>query len=279
MTTQAVAETPTKKMSAMLKSFEPQIQAALPKHMTAERMARIALTEFSRNPKLQECDPISFLGSVVQSAQLGLEIGLCGQAYLVPFKGKIQLIPGYRGLMDLVRRSGQVTHFSPHEVKENDHFDYAYGLNPVLEHKPAMKDRGETIYAYVVAWLRNGASDFEVMSTEDIEVIRKRAPSAKRECAPSAKRESPWDTDWDEMAKKTVIRRLCKRLPVSIELQNAIALEDLHEAGKVQPNASILTMEPEDHSIVDLTEEPATATDKVKEKVKAQATREPGEEG
>ncbi len=262
-------ESPTTAMGKLLQTYKPQIEAALPKHMTVDRMARIALTEFSRTPKLQECDPISFLGAVIMSSQLGLEIGLCGQAYLVPFGKKVQLIPGYQGLMDLARRSGQVTVIAAHEVKANDKFSYQYGLVPALYHTPAMKDRGETIYVYAVAQLKNGASDFEVMATEDVEKIRQRAPSSKFT--------SPWNTDWDEMAKKTVIRRLCKRLPVSIELQNVIALDEMHEAGKSQPNANIITGEPDSYSIVDLPEEPATQTEKVKAKLNAQ--REPGEEG
>jgi recombination protein RecT len=156
-----------------------QIALALPSHITAERIARVALTEVRRNPKLAQCDPVSFLGALMQSAQLGLELGNnLGHAYLVPFFNKragyyeAQLIPGYRGLIDLARRSGQIVSISARVVYENDDFEYRYGLDEELWHKPARTNRGEMIYAYAVAKLKDGGSQFEVMSREEIDEIK-----------------------------------------------------------------------------------------------------------
>lgn len=225
-----VAVKPSNTISGMLTAYKDQIALALPKHMDVDRMVRIAMTVVRKTPKLQQCTPVSLLGAVIQAAQLGLEPGI--QAHLVPFfNGKtgqqeVQMIPDYRGLIALARRSGEITSFSAHAVYENDFFDYEYGTNQHLKHKPTQKTaRGSMIGAYAIAEFKAGPAQFEYMTKTDIDLIRTRSKSGKS---------GPWSTDYDEMAKKTVVRRLCKYLPVSIELAHAVALDGKAEAGESQ---------------------------------------------
>jgi recombination protein RecT len=221
---EAVASSPAQTIAAYLKKMGPEIEKALPKHMDADRMARIALTTIRTNPKLLECSVPSLLGAVMQAAQLGLEPGLIGHCYLVPFKnGKtgqtdVQFIIGYKGMIDLARRSGNIESIYAHAVYSNDTFEYEYGLHPKLVHKPAMTDRGEFIGAYAVAHFKDGGYQFEFMPKEEIEKRRKRSKAANA---------GPWVTDYEEMAKKTVIRHMWKYLPISIEIQQQAVQDEV----------------------------------------------------
>jgi recombination protein RecT len=207
----------------LLSKMTPEIKKALPKHVSAERIARITFTEIRKNPKLLNCSQASLLGAIMTAAQLGLEPGPTGQCYLIPYRNKrlgtveCQFQIGYKGLLDLFYRSEGSLNIDAHEVCENDVFEFEYGLNANLKHKPALTDRGKAIAYYAVAHLKGGGYSFLVMSFEDIENIRKRA---------KAKEFSPWVTDYDEMAKKTVIKRLCKYLPLSIELQRGLSNDE-----------------------------------------------------
>jgi recombination protein RecT len=221
---EAAAPTPAQTIAAYLKKMGPEIEKALPKHMDADRMARIALTTIRTNPKLLECSVPSLLGAVMQAAQLGLEPGLIGHCYLVPFKNNktgqtdVQFIIGYKGMIDLARRSGNIESIYAHAVYSNDTFEYEYGLHPKLVHKPAMTDRGEFIGAYAVAHFKDGGYQFEFMPKEEIEKRRKRSKAANN---------GPWVTDYEEMAKKTVIRHMWKYLPISIEIQQAATQDEV----------------------------------------------------
>ena len=136
---------PAQTIAAYLKKMGPEIEKALPKHMDADRMARIALTTIRTNPQLLECTVPSLMGAVMQAAQLGLEPGLIGHCYFVPFwnnkkkQREVQFIIGYKGMIDLARRSGHIESIYAHCVYENDEFEYELGLHPKLVHKPALK--------------------------------------------------------------------------------------------------------------------------------------------
>lgn len=215
------------KIHSFLKQNEKQILAALPRHLNSDRLIRIALTELSKVPKLRECTAKSLFGAIIQCSQLGLEPGnALGHAYLIPYdKNKkmgdkwvteateCQFMIGYRGMIDLARRSGQIVSLSAQAVYENDDFEFEYGLNEKLKHIPAKGERGELIAAYAIAHLKGGGHQIEVMFRGDIDKIRARSKCAKN---------GPWVTDYDEMAKKTVVRRLFKYLPISIEMAEAI---------------------------------------------------------
>ncbi|WP_079480592.1 recombination protein RecT [Halobacillus salinus] len=204
-------------IQAYLKKMGPEFERALPKHMDADRLGRIAMTTIRQNPKLLECSIPSLMGAVMQAAQLGLEPGLIGHCYLVPFwNGKlkqtdVQFIIGYKGMIDLARRSGHIESIYAHAVYENDDFEYELGLHPKLVHKPATGARGELTFVYSVAHFKDGGYQFEVFSKSDVDLIKERSKAGKY---------GPWQTDYEEMAKKSVIRRMFKYLPISVEIQN-----------------------------------------------------------
>ncbi len=241
-----------KTLAALLASdnVKKQIALALPKHVTAERLSRVAITEINRVPELKKCDQLSFLGAIMQCAQLGLEPsnGL-GQAYLLPFKNnkkgitECQFIIGYRGMIDLARRSGQMVSLSAFAVYEKDHFDYELGLNPTIKHKPSFEaDRGALIFVYAVANLKDGGVQFEVMSKAQVDKVKAQSKAA-------GSTYSPWSTHYEEMAKKTVIRRLFKYLPVSVEMTKAVTYDELAEAGVSQDNDKFI--DDVDYSVLD----------------------------
>lgn len=217
-------------------AVKEQMALALPKHITADRLARIALTEVRKTPALARCDQISFLGAVMQCAQLGLEPGSAmGHAYLIPFENRkkniteVQFIVGYRGMLDLARRSGQIVSIEARAVYDADEFDVQFGLESKLTHKPAWDadDRGQLRFVYAVAKLKDGGTQFDVMSRKDVERIRATSKAGQY---------GPWVDHYEEMAKKTVLRRLFKWLPISIELASAVEQDERVDLGKLQDN-------------------------------------------
>lgn len=229
----------SKQFPAMLQMLQGEVRRALPGHMNPDRMARIALTCFRTVPKLAECEPASVFAAVLQAAQLGLEPGLLGQCYLIPYRNTranrmdCQLQVGYQGLVDLARRSGRVKSLEAHAVYTNDKWRCTFGLQSVVEHEPNWDgERGEFRLAYAVAHLDDGGTHVEVMSRSEIEKIRDRSQNVQ-----SAKRynkQTPWDTDFEQMALKTVLRRICKFLPKSVELATAVALDERSSIGRAQ---------------------------------------------
>ena len=203
-----------------LKDQQAEIARALPKHMTADRFTLIVLTECKRTPKLLECTESSLLGACMVAAQLGLEPGPLGHCYLVPFKShgtyEVTLIIGYKGIVDLARRSGHIESIVAREVCEHDEFSFSYGLDEQLVHRPALSSRGKVIAYYGVARFKDGGHQILVMSPQDVDAYRARSRASS----------GPWDTDYDAMAKKTVIRRMAAFLPLSIESAEAVAADE-----------------------------------------------------
>lgn len=232
----AKKERPTT-ISGFLEAYKGEIARALPKHMTADRMARIALTEVRKTPALTKCKPESLFGAVIQASQLGLEPGSAlGQCYLIPFGQEVQFLIGYRGMIDLARRSGQIVSLEAHPVYEGDKFDCAFGLQSDLKHVPdwdnaSRADPAKLRFVYAVAKLKDGGVQFEVMSRGEVDAIRARS---------KAGRSGPWVTDYVAMAMKTVIRRLFKYLPVSIEMAQAIGQDEMAEADISQDNGYVI---------------------------------------
>jgi recombination protein RecT len=216
---------PYRRAQAYLKQMLPAITEALPKSkgMDAERLSRITLTTLKTNPKLLECSIESLLGAVLQSAQLGLEPNLLGSCYFIPYKNTVSFQIGYKGLIDLCVRSGQVISIVAQEVRKGDHFAYEYGRNETLIHRPAANaDRGEIEYFYAYAMMKNGGFAFQVMHISDIEKVRNdHSISYKYD-----NKGSIWVKHFEAMALKTVIKRLVKYLPISIEAQSAIANDE-----------------------------------------------------
>lgn len=221
-------------LKTLLEKSVDRLAEVLPKHMTPDRVIHVVNTLVYRTPKLQECDPYSILASVMQAAALGLDLSpTMGEAYLVPvwneaIRGKeCQFRPGYRGLAKLVRNSGAAVDLWAEVVYQADVFVYRH--TPALEflHEPYRgRDRGPVTDAYAVAELSPGKYRIAVMSADEIEAIHQRSEGFKYARREGKAEFGPWVTDTNEMRKKTVIRRLCKGLPMSTQLADAIASED-----------------------------------------------------
>lgn len=220
---QALAK--TKSVRDLIQASSKQFAEVLPKHMKVDRLVKVACAAVSRTPQLAECTSTSLLLSLMQCAELGLEPGSAlGECYLVPFynsKAQVrecQMIVGYRGLIALARRSGAILDIEAHVVREGDEFDYEKGLAPRLFHKPYAGDNRQALVvaAYAIAVLVNGHKKFEVMERWEVDAIRARSQAADF---------GPWKNDFAEMAKKTVVRRMAKYLPMSVELANALEVD------------------------------------------------------
>jgi len=237
MSTKEISTNKLSNVRTLLAKAIPQMQMALPKHLTGERLSRIALTEIRKNPKLLDCEPKSFIGAIMQCAQLGLEPGTeLGQAYLIPFynsKNKqedCQFIIGYRGMITLARNSGQLQSINAQCVYSNEVFEFEYGINEKLKHIPSLAQKGEFIGAYAIAKLKDGGYQFLFVDKEKIYKLRdEQLSKIKNEYA---KKYSPWASCFEEMACKTAIRRLFKYLPISVELQTAISADEAADRGE-----------------------------------------------
>ena len=204
----------------LIQIMMPEIKKALPNTLTPERFTRMATTALSSNRKLQECTSLSFIGSMMQAAQLGLEPNTpLGEAYLIPFNNhgtmEAQFQIGYKGLLKLAHNAG--VSVDAHEVYSNDEFEYSYGLHPDLKHVPAMANRGEVI-AYYAIWKQGDNFGFVVMSKEDVLKYAHKYSKARSS--------SPWQTDFDAMAKKTAIKQALKYAPLSTDLLKAVASDN-----------------------------------------------------
>jgi recombination protein RecT len=223
-----------------LEKMKGQFANALPDHIRPERMVRVALTAVQNTPKLLDCDRNSFFLAVLRAAQLGLEPdGILGQAYLIPYGDQVQLIPGYKGLIDLARRSGEVSNIIAKEVCKNDEFTVDFSQQIPFVHKPKLDgDRGDITHFWALARFKDGGFHWDYMSLAEVMAIRD-GSSGWKIALKYAKRDkngnvtdmnSPWHNHFVEMGKKTVIRRIAKFLPMSV--QRAAMVEDLVDAGK-----------------------------------------------
>ena len=211
----------------MIKALQPEIRKALPSMITPERFTRMALSSLNNNPQLLECTPMSFIAALMDAAQLGLEPNTpLGQAYLIPYRNKdkgvveCQFQIGYKGLIDLAYRNERLRSIEAHTVYENDEFYYELGLDARLKHIPAWDERGDIKGFYAVFKLDNGGYRFEVMSKNDVDRFR----DTYSKTANSAY--SPWNTSYEEMAKKTVIKKVLKYAPLKAEFKRALTLDE-----------------------------------------------------
>jgi len=191
--------------------FKSEIAKALPRHLTPDRFLRIALTALTKTPKLADCTPESLCACLITLSSLGLEPD-GRRAHLIPYGTTCTLIVDYKGLAELVLRSGDVSRLHADVVCENDEFDYDLGA--IRRHKiDFKKPRGDAYAAYALAEMKTGQIAVAVMSRDEVEGIRKRSRSGSS---------GPWVTDWNEMAKKTAFRRLSKWLPLSPDIRDAV---------------------------------------------------------
>lgn len=228
----------TADLQGLANVMKAKIAAVLPKHVTPERMLKALMVAASKTPKLLECTQESVVKSLMDASTLGLDCsGTLGSGYLIPFakntkdaKGEwtkrteCQFIPGFRGLIDLARRGGQIADIQAHMVYAQDEFNMEYGTEPKVHHIPYLGSdrREEYIGVYAVAFFKDGTKHPEFMTLADVDTIRNQAMAKNKQKEPSG----PWKDHYVEMCKKTAIRRLCKTLPLSPELEAAFAMED-----------------------------------------------------
>lgn len=237
------------KAEKVRKLFEdnlPQIAAALPKHMSASRFVRIALTSFARTPGLLDCSQGSLYGSILTLAQLGLEPDdLRGLAYLIPFKNtkkgvmEVTIIIGYQGLIDLATRDRKVSYMRSEVVYEKDQWEYHYGSGSreYYEHTPSdLEDPGPAIAVYCKAVFPNGQDTWKVLLPRDINKIKTHSQAVRY-------KSGPWITHEDQMWMKSAARALCKWLPKSAEVSTAVALDERADAGLPQDLQAVFSMD------------------------------------
>lgn len=236
---------PMDAMRVTLKNMSTEFQAALPPQIPAEKFIRTTLTAIQMNPELLSADRKSLLGSCMKAAQDGL-LADGREAALVIFRTKdvpkVQYMPMVGGVLKKIRNSGELASISANVAYDKDHFDYELGDEERIVHKPFLgEDRGKQIAVYAIAKTKDGAIYREVMSVTDVEKVRSASKTGKF---------GPWVDWWDEMAKKTVIRRLAKRLPSSADVDQVMA-NDLEASGfeQQQRQAPInITPAPEDQA-------------------------------
>lgn len=217
------ALTVQQKTRNLLEARREEFAKALAGRVDPDAFVRVAYSTITKTPKLMEATPGSLLMSLLEAASLGLvPNSVMGEAYIVPFNNKVkgpdgrerwevqaQFIPGYRGLVKLARQSGHVTNVIARAVREGDRFEVVYGTEEKIVHVPLMADgKRDATHYYAIAFLKDGPPLFDVMAVWEIDRIRARSKS---------KDKGPWVSDYDEMAKKTVLRRLVKHLPMSDE--------------------------------------------------------------
>jgi recombinase, phage recT family len=213
-----VVEKKKKTIFDVIQAGAKQFATALPKHINTDRFVRIAITTIRQNPKLAQCSQESLLGALMVSAQLGLEPGTLGQCYLIPYGRECQFQIGYKGMIELLRRSGQLKDIYAYSVYENDDFEITYGLDRNLIHKPNLENKGNFLGCYCVAILKDGAKAFEYMTKEEIETHAKKFSKTFGN--------GPWKTDFEAMAHKTVVKKMLKWLPLSVEFLENIEKDD-----------------------------------------------------
>lgn len=211
-------ESPVAVIRQNLQAMEPEFKAALPSHISVEKFTRVAMTAINNTPALQNADRKSLFGAIVRLAQDGL-LPDGREAAIVMFGDKAQAMPMIAGVLKKVRQSGEVSKISAYVVHENDEFVVRYGFDEDVTHIPPALDepRGKAIGAYAVAVLKDGARLLEVMSLEEIEKVR---------AVSKSKGNGPWVSWWGEMARKTVMRRLSKRLPMSTDLDDSFERDE-----------------------------------------------------
>lgn len=225
------AARPAEGIGAYLDKAWPRIEAVMPRHMSGERLYQLALSAVNTTPKLAECDPATVLSCVMKCSALGLEpsaVDGLGRAYILPYRNKDKrtggwrmeatFILGYKGMLDLARRSGKVRDISARAVYEGDEFEFSFGLDERLSHRPGSGERRpETLtHVYCICHFADGGHYMDVMTKTEVDAVRKRSKAADS---------GPWVTDYEAMAKKTVIRRAFPYLPVSVEAQGAAAVD------------------------------------------------------
>lgn len=218
---------PVVAFNAFMQKHKSQLELALPKHLNADRMVRLSLTAFSQNPTLQQCDPKSIFGSIIVASQLGLEIGVNGQGYLVPYKGKCTFVPGWKGLVDLANRGGRCTVWTG-AVYEGDEFDYMLGDSPYCKHKPCGEfEESKLTHVYAIGRVKDSE-----MPVIEVWPVKKVHAHFKKTVVPALQPNHYSKKHFEAYAKKVALLQVLKYMPQSIEMSNAVDVSYAAEQGK-----------------------------------------------
>ena len=200
-------------------TFLDHARSITPRGLNTDKLIGAAVSAMAANPALLECTRLSLINAVIQSIGLGLEVNTTlGEAYIIPFKERATFIPGYKGLVELMIRSGRVVAVQAFTVHVLDEFDHTIGSVPV-HRRPKSGDRGDIIGAWAMVIMSNGTQVADYMDMGEINAIRDNSPGYKQH-------DSPWKTHYGEMARKTVVRRIAKMMPKSGSIQRALDVED-----------------------------------------------------
>jgi len=233
---------PVVTLGQLFERQQKQIDSLLPKHLNAERLIRIAYNEVRRTPQLLACTGPSLVGALVACAQIGLEPGRhLGHAWLLPFYSSrrqgydVELVLGYRGLVELGYRSPRVERIVAHAVYDRDEFDYGLGGKPFVHHKPYRgQDRGELVAAYCVPVLAGGHEVPKVMERHELDEVFAWVKQQHAKRSRGKPYQGPWLTHFAEMCAKSPTRRAFKYVPTSVEMGMAMQLDERSEAGEPQ---------------------------------------------
>lgn len=230
-------------LKQLIEANQESLFQALPKQVRPERLVSVFLGCVRKNPKLLDCKIESVMDALRKAADLGLEPGdALGFAYLVPYKDECVLLPGYKGLIDLSRRSGNVSTVFTEVVRDGDYFTYTRGHDPKMEHEPSLADDRHTkriTHVYAVFKLRDGGVQWKVMTRAEIEHHKEKHSQSWRNAEKYGKKDSTWHTDWEPMARKTVVRMMINsgEVPVSPEIQSLVGLETRIESDVIDVEA------------------------------------------
>jgi recombination protein RecT len=220
---------PQQGFAALLQSQWPRIEAVMPRHMTPDRLFQMAVSAYNTTPKLADCTPISLLSCIMKCAALGIEpsnVDGLGRAYILPFfnnktkKHEATFILGYKGAIDLARRSGEIESITAHAVYDGDTFRYTMGDDESIVHEPALDvvhEPDAIIYVYMIARFKGGGVHRQVMTKAEVDSVRRQSKSPNN---------GPWVTHYEQMALKTVINRAKPYLPLSTEVRQAMSDDD-----------------------------------------------------
>jgi len=219
----------------MVERAKPKIASVLASNIDPERFVRVCVFNLTSSDRLMQCTPLSLLECIMAAAEFGLSLGgPMAECYPVPFKNEAKFIIGYRGLARLARDGGALS-VEARLVRDGDDFCYSFGLVPELSHTPRQDQEGEITHTYAIVALPGGLKQFEVMTFAEVEAIRKRSRAGN---------DGPWATDWGEMAKKTVFRRLSKWIDLSPKAREAIDRSDQAEFGELSTFGELVTIAP-----------------------------------
>lgn len=253
-------KSPVAVFSNFMDKIKPQLALALPKHMTADRMARLALTAFSTSPKLQECDPKSIAASIMTAGQLGLEPGVNGAGYLIPYKTTCTFVPGWKGLVDLVSRSGRGTVFTGVIFRDQEYtFTDGARRDLIIHNETELDAPADMTHAYAIGWVKD--SSMPIIELWTVGKIKKHRDKYNKV---GDKHYS--HRDWEMYCRKVPLLQVLKYMPCSIELANAIEINNASESGR---GATI-----ENGIVIDAGGQFGNNADDVTEKVLPECTQE-----